>query len=90
MSVKKRTLAEVRLAGLEILAKELGPADYLRFLQQFEPGYGDYTSERHGWLDEVDGAAVVQMIEQRRARAQEAKEHSDGGERRERLTPDHE
>ena len=27
--------------------KSLGPADAIRFLQQFDPGYGDYTAEWH-------------------------------------------
>jgi hypothetical protein len=66
MSVKRRTLAEVRIAGLDILARELGPADFVRFLQQFEPGRGDYTAERHRWLDHLDGETILKMIQERR------------------------
>ncbi len=42
----KATLAELRRAGIEALAKALGPVGMARFLQQFDPGQGDYTAER--------------------------------------------
>jgi hypothetical protein len=71
MSVKRRSLAEVRLAGLEILARELGPADYLRFVQQFEPGRGNYTAERQEWVEQLDGDTLLRMIEDRRKRRAE-------------------
>jgi hypothetical protein len=38
--------AELRRRGIEVLVKELGYADAMRFLQQFGPERGDYTSER--------------------------------------------
>ena len=31
---------------IEVLSRELGSADALRFINQFTTGYGDYTSER--------------------------------------------
>ncbi|WP_263971195.1 hypothetical protein [Leptolyngbya sp. PCC 6406] len=33
------------------LIDSLGVANTLRFLQQLGVGYGDYTQERHQWLD---------------------------------------
>jgi len=42
----KATLAELRRAGIDALAKALGPVGMARFLQQFDPGQGDYTAER--------------------------------------------
>jgi hypothetical protein len=39
-------LEEIRRAGLEALLRELGPEGMVRFLQQFQPGSGDYTAER--------------------------------------------
>ena len=50
MKAEKRTLEDVRQAGLEVLARELGPVGMVRFLQQFETGKGDYTAERMRWL----------------------------------------
>jgi hypothetical protein len=48
-----RTLDEVRQEGLQALRERLGRADMIRFLQQFETGSGDYTRERHEWLDKL-------------------------------------
>ncbi len=46
-----RTLEEIRQKGLEALRKELGRADMIRFLQQFESGSGNYAQETRlgGW-----------------------------------------
>ena len=38
--------ADLRRRGIEVLVRELGYADAMRFLQQFGSGRGDYTSER--------------------------------------------
>jgi hypothetical protein len=38
--------AELRRRGVEVLVRELGYADAMRFLQQFGAGGGDYTAER--------------------------------------------
>ena len=35
----------------DIIARELGAAGYARFLMTFCSGKGDYTAERHQWLD---------------------------------------
>lgn len=67
MTVKRRSLAEVRHLGYEVLARELGPADFIRFIQQFDTGSGDYTEERRRWLDPLDTATLIARIEQRRA-----------------------
>ena len=50
MKTKTMTLDEVRTKGLRVLSRELGPYNYLRFLQQFEQGSGDYTKERERLL----------------------------------------
>ena len=48
------TLDENSFPGHAALLKELGPAGYLRFLQQYIGGMGDYTKERQRWIDKVD------------------------------------
>jgi hypothetical protein len=40
------TPEQIRQTGLEAVYRALGAAGFLRFLQQFELGYGDYTAER--------------------------------------------
>ena len=37
---------EIRTVGFEALLRELGPAGAIRFIQQYEPGQGDYTRDR--------------------------------------------
>lgn len=49
----QRTLDDVRREGFEALLERLGRADMIRFLQQFETGRGDYSQERHEWVDRV-------------------------------------
>lgn len=71
MNTERMTDREIKLVGLRVLARELGPAGYVRFLQQFSPGSGDYTQERHTWLDRLtaddvarDLAEATAMLEQ--------------------------
>lgn len=46
-------LTEIRQQGYKALINALGVAGTLRFLQQLGVGYGDYTKERHQWLDQL-------------------------------------
>ncbi|MGL6096161.1 MAG: hypothetical protein ACRC7O_10250 [Fimbriiglobus sp.] len=39
-------LVEVTRRAFEVLTRELGAADTLRFVNQFSTGAGDYTAER--------------------------------------------
>lgn len=59
MNTFEMTPAEIRKAGLGILAKELGPYGFVKFMQQFENGRGDYTAERHQWLDGADIDSIL-------------------------------
>jgi hypothetical protein len=36
-----------------------------------EIGHGDYTTERHGWLDQWDLDAIVTKIDEQRRQAEE-------------------
>jgi len=38
---------------LGILARELGPGGYARYLMLHRSGTGDYTRDRHQWLDGI-------------------------------------
>ena len=46
-------LTEIRQQGYKALIDALGVAGTLRFLQQLEVGYGDYTKERHQCLNQL-------------------------------------
>ena len=63
MNTATMTLEQVRLTGLQALSRDLGPVGLVRFLQQFEMGYGDYTTERHGWLRDRTVGDIAQEIE---------------------------
>ncbi len=57
-----RTAVEIRREGFQALLDRLGPADALRFLLQYEPGSGDYTRDRHQWLDAISMEEALQRI----------------------------
>ena len=58
--------AVIRKAGLEAVAKKLGPLGMVRFLQQFETGRGDYTKERDQWLKDADIKKIISEIRKKR------------------------
>jgi hypothetical protein len=41
----------IRRLGINALTEKLGPVGMVEFMRQFDTGYGDYTKERHAWLD---------------------------------------
>jgi hypothetical protein len=50
MTMLDMPTAELLDRGYRALLQELGPAGFIRFVQHFRPGVGDYTAERHTWL----------------------------------------
>ena len=66
INVQSMSLKEVEEAGLAALARELGPVGLIRFLQLFETGAGNYTAERHEWLDEQSMEQILERIKERR------------------------
>ncbi len=69
MNAKIVTLDQIRQTGLEALARELGPVGFVRFLQLFETGAGDYSAERHNWLPQQDARTLAAQIQQNRNNA---------------------
>ena len=47
------TVEQLRNEGLKALEDRLGRAGMVRFLQLFESGSGDYSAERHAWVDKT-------------------------------------
>ena len=66
MTTKTVTLQEIRQTGMYALARELGVVGMLRFLQQFEIGHGDYSTERHEWLDRPLLSELLEEMQERR------------------------
>jgi hypothetical protein len=57
------TLDQIRTRGFEVLCRELGPDGFIRFMQQFDHGSGNYAKERRAWvnktsLDDIRRAAA--------------------------------
>ncbi len=59
-----RTQNEIIKQGYDALINSLGIADAIRFIQYFSPGKGDYTKERHQWLDEKNLTDVLAEMKQ--------------------------
>lgn len=58
------TQNEVMEKGYQALINSLGVVDTVRFIQYFSSGQGDYTKERHQWLDKQSLEDIFTDIEQ--------------------------
>jgi hypothetical protein len=72
MNTQTMSLEQIRIAGMEALARELGAVGMVRFMQQFETGHGDYSKERHQWLDDQDMDSVLKRIQKKRGGGKKA------------------
>jgi hypothetical protein len=67
MTTQQKPLTEVTEEALEILNRELGTADTIRFIRQFSTGFGDYTAERAArkeeTLDELLAAIKARRVD---------------------------
>lgn len=61
MSSNVRDLGTIRRMGIEALTGKLGPVGMVEFIRQFDSGYGNYTKERHEWLDGIDIETIVKQ-----------------------------
>jgi hypothetical protein len=66
MNAQSMSLEQIRIAGMEALMRELGLVGMVRFMQQFETGYGDYSKDRHQWLDNQDMETILKRIREKR------------------------
>ncbi|MEB3214864.1 MAG: hypothetical protein VKN72_01200 [Nostocales cyanobacterium 94392] len=57
-----RTQQEIMIQGYEALVDSLGVVDAIKFIQYYSPGKGDYTKERHQWLDKKSLDDVLTQI----------------------------
>jgi hypothetical protein len=47
------SLNQIRVEGWKALTERLGPAGAMRFMMQYNTGYGDYTEERRAMFADV-------------------------------------
>jgi hypothetical protein len=67
--MEAKTLNEIRIQGFEVLVKNLGPADAIRFIQSYTHGSGDYTKERKVSLEKDFDTVVSGIMERRKRKA---------------------
>lgn len=60
-----KTQQEIVRQGYQLLVESLGVVDALRFIQHFSSGQGDYTQERHTWLDQASLDDILSSMKQR-------------------------
>jgi hypothetical protein len=56
-----KTDREIQQLGMEILYKGLSVSDFIRFMQQFNKGYGNYVEDRQIWQKQY---SVNQLIDE--------------------------
>ena len=58
LNVNLSNPVEIRNVGIKALQEALGPVGMVKFIQQYDMGYGDYTKEKQEQqdisLDEID------------------------------------
>lgn len=59
MNVQVKPLSEITRHAIDLLSKEIGIADTVRFLNQFTTGYGNYTEEPEALLKDLTLVATM-------------------------------
>jgi hypothetical protein len=61
------TPVELNQKAFQVLIDGLGYADAIRYLKQFDNGSGNYTQDRHQWLDPLSLEDIWTDIQQRQS-----------------------
>jgi len=64
--IEEQKFFKIKQSGIQDLLKESGSLEKSSFLQQFETGYGDYSTERHTLLKDCTLDSLVKDIEKMR------------------------
>jgi hypothetical protein len=67
MNIQTMTPQQIRVAGMAALSRELGVVGMIRFMQQFEMGQGDYSKDRHQWLDPYSVADIAKLVQEKKS-----------------------
>lgn len=62
-AVEYKTEQEIQKMGIDILYKELGATDFIRFMQQFNQGHGNYVEDRLEWQQNYSVNDILAEIE---------------------------
>jgi hypothetical protein len=53
MITQTKNISEITQQAIDVLFKEVGVANTIRFLNQFSTGYGNYTEERENLFEDL-------------------------------------
>lgn len=67
MAVELKPLRELNQEAIEVLAREIGIANTIRFINQFSLGHGNYTEERKELFEDMSLDEIVKAIRDRRS-----------------------
>jgi len=67
MIVEAKPLAEITQKAIQVLFREIGVVNTVRFINQFTTGYGNYTEERYELFEDRTLEDLVNQIKQRRS-----------------------
>jgi hypothetical protein len=59
---RRRNAAQLAADGFAAMVQKLGMADAVRYVQLYHQGAGDYTRDRHQWLDDVSHEQVASLM----------------------------
>jgi len=66
MNPKLKTTAQITTTAIELLCREIGPANTARFISQFTVGSGDYTRDRDAIVGSRSVSDIVSEIKSQR------------------------
>jgi len=64
MNVQTKPLSEITRQAIDLLSKEMGIVDTVRFLNQFTTGYGNYTEERKSLFTDLTLDDILATVKQ--------------------------
>jgi hypothetical protein len=62
MITQTKNLNEITQQAIEVLFKEVGVANTIRFLNQFSTGYGNYTEERENLFEDLTVNEILAQL----------------------------
>ena len=66
MTVQEKALSQITREAVEVLSKEIGIANTIRFINQFAIGYGNYTQERERIIEDMTLEEILGEIKKMR------------------------
>ncbi len=70
MNTESRPISEINRRATNILFREMGVVETIRFLNQFSLGRGNYTKDREKWLGDISLDDAISQIKAGKNKAQ--------------------